>query len=149
MAAFLAVTGERQDTLCQAVRILHTTGQEVHLAQVAHHTVPSSAGALPYLDLVEQAQRLGDPPGQGIGQTQSCRNRRQIERDVRSATLSEGVFEHGDGLREVPFVEGKQAKSVLRHDCAGEVTSRFGNLDRFLAIGNTLDKRPQFCTALQ
>ena len=94
IAAFLAVTGERQETLCQAVRILHTTGQEVALAQVEHDTVPAAAGGLPYLDLVEQVQRLGDLPGPRIGQPQSGHNPRQIERDIRGAALGEGVFEY-------------------------------------------------------
>ena len=87
--------GERQNTLCQAVRILYTTGQEVTLAQVEHHAVPAAASGLPYFDQVEQVQRLGDLPGPRIGQTQSGHNPRQIERDIRGTALGEGVFEPG------------------------------------------------------
>src|SRR5205807_6273799 len=100
-------------------------------------------------DLVDQSQRRGDLPGPYIGQTQSCHNLRQKEWDVRGTALSQGVFEHGDGMLEIPFTEGKQAKSVLRQDHAGEVTSRFSNLSRLLAIGDALGKRSQFYIALQ
>ena len=52
-------------------------------------------------------------------------------------------------MLEIPLTEGKQAKSVLRHDRAGEVPSRFGNPGRLLAVGDALGKRPHSCTALQ
>src|SRR5262245_20373563 len=68
-AAFLVVTGEHQETRCQAVRLHHTTGYEVALAQVEHHTIPFGTGGLRYLDLVEQVQGLGDLPGPCIGHT--------------------------------------------------------------------------------
>ena len=109
IAAFPALTGEAQETLCQAVRLLHTTGQEVTLSQVEHDTVPAAAGSLPYFDLVEQVQRLGDLSGPRIGQPQSGHNRRQIERDIRGAALSEGMFEYVGRVLEIPLTEGKQA----------------------------------------
>src|SRR5262249_20760799 len=96
-----------------------------------------------------QVQGLRDPPGPRIGQTQIGHYAMQIERDVRGTTLGEGVFEHEDSMLEISFTEGNQAQSVLRHDRAGEVTSRFGNPGRLLAVGDTLGKRSHFCTALQ
>jgi hypothetical protein len=59
------------------------------------------------------------------------------------------MFEPGDRLREIPLMAGKQAKTVLCHDHAGEVPGRVGNPGRLLAVGEAFGKRPQFGTAPQ
>jgi hypothetical protein len=85
--------------------------------------------------LLQQGQRLGQTPSQGIGVPQEGKVHGEPVTDVPLLAECQALFEPGDSHGYVTFVEVETADTALRKDQAEGVLRRFSQLDAGFAVG--------------
>src|SRR5215510_5058604 len=136
-------TGELDRLLGEGQRLPQTAGQQGGFAQ---RSDPERLSALyAYRDglldrLLQEWQGFGAPPGQGIRCTQVRGRPGKEISEVPTLAERHTIFERGDGLLDVAFVEVQQADTPIRKDKARWVCDYLGNADPFVAAGDPLGK---------
>ena len=91
--------------------------------------------------LLQQPERLGSTPGQGIRKAQGWSDSREPAWSVHNLGKSKAVFKQGDGLVQVPFAEGYRADTPICPDLAEWVIDRLGNPDPLFAHRHAFAER--------
>jgi hypothetical protein len=77
--------------------------------------------------LLQQGQRLGDAPSQGIGSAQTRRQVTEEAEEIAALTEAKAGFEDGDGLKEIALPEMQIADAGTQYALPVEVIDRRGN----------------------
>ena len=146
VAPFLVLTGKRQRTLGEGVRLLQAASQHLRLPQ--GETTERLKGYCFHCSglfhrLREQRHGIGDAPGQGIRRPQGRSYPGEIGWEVRVLTDAHGPFEQGERPGQVALAEGQQTDPPRGIHQARGVSNRLGNLEPFFPEGPALGERAQ------
>ena len=146
MAPFLVLTGVRQRTLGEGVRLLQAASQHLRLPQ-GETTERLQAYYVRchglFHRLREQRHGVGDAPGQGIRRAQGRSHPGEPDREVRVLTEAHGPFEPGEGPGQVALAEGQHTHPPRGKHQAPGVSSRLGNPEPFFPEGTALGEHAQ------
>ena len=146
VAPFLVLTGERQRTLGEGVRLLQAAGQQMRLPQ-GQTTERLKADRFRrdalFHRLREQRHGVGDAPGQDIRRTQGRSHPGEKDREVRVLTEAHGPFEQGERPGQVALAEGRQTDPPRGLHEARGVINRLGNPQPFFPEGSALGEHAQ------
>jgi hypothetical protein len=146
VAAFLVRMGECQRLLGEHLRLSQMAGQHLRLSQgeTAEHLGLYSIGCRRLCQRPrEQRHGFSDVPSQGVHRTQGRSRQGEKGREVRVLTDAHGLFEQGEGLRQVALAEGQQADPPRGKHQAARVLNRLGNAEPFFPEGPALGEQTQ------
>ncbi len=118
VAPFLVLTGERQRTLGEGVRLLQAAGQHLRLPQgetTERLKVDHFRCSGLFQRLREQRHGVGDAPAQGIRRPQGRSHPGEQGRKVRVLTDAHGPFEPGECPGQIALAEGQQTDPPRGH----------------------------------